>query len=104
MSRTFTVSSSRCATTTTAETTTDNTLTLVLQRPAQRIQRNRQIRDGTLHVGWDPNVVDNENSGQKKSKKCCIFQKKKRFDQSSEESCWEDPDDIPGDENGSDDE
>ena len=32
---------------------------------------------------WAEDTVDNENMGRKKSKKCCVFHKKKRFDESS---------------------
>merc|ERR1711959_126014 len=35
---------------------------------------------------WADDTVDNEHLGRKKSKKCCIFHKKKRFDESSDES------------------
>ena len=42
---------------------------------------------------WSEDTVDNENLGRKKSKKCCIFHKKKRFDESSDESDSSDSDD-----------
>lgn len=66
------------------------------------VRRNEHIRDGTLHVDWQEGTVDNENMGKKKSKKCCIFRKPKPFDQSSDESSWEDPDpsDGEGDKDG----
>jgi len=43
-------------------------------------------------IKWSEDTVDNENMGRKKSKKCCIFHKKKRFDESSDESSSEDSD------------
>lgn len=38
------------------------------------------------HVSFDERVVDNENLGRKRSKKCCIFHKKREFGESSSES------------------
>ncbi|KAF8123493.1 phosphatase inhibitor-domain-containing protein [Boletus edulis] len=38
------------------------------------------------HVAWGADVVDNEGSGKKKSKICCIYHKPRPFDESSSES------------------
>ncbi|KAL4064595.1 phosphatase inhibitor-domain-containing protein [Scleroderma citrinum] len=40
----------------------------------------------TQRVMWREDVVDNEGCGKKKSKICCIFRKRRRFDESSSES------------------
>uniref|UniRef100_A0A0G4IF07 Protein phosphatase inhibitor n=1 Tax=Chromera velia CCMP2878 TaxID=1169474 RepID=A0A0G4IF07_9ALVE len=37
-------------------------------------------------VSWDETAVDNEFMNKKKSKKCCIFHKKRAFGESSSES------------------
>mmetsp|Transcript_7985 Transcript_7985/g.18840 ORF Transcript_7985/g.18840 Transcript_7985/m.18840 type:complete len:233 (-) Transcript_7985:2-700(-) len=37
-------------------------------------------------VKWGEDVVDNEDMGKRKSKKCCIFHKRKKFGESSSES------------------
>ena len=37
-------------------------------------------------VRWDESVVDNEGLGRKSSKRCCIFHKQRRFDESSTDS------------------
>ncbi|KAG8771837.1 Type 1 phosphatases regulator ypi1 [Serendipita sp. 405] len=37
-------------------------------------------------VVWKEDVIDNEGSGKKKSKICCIYHKPKRWDESSDES------------------
>eukprot|EP01113_Clastostelium_recurvatum_P037748 TRINITY_DN5549_c0_g1_i2.p1 TRINITY_DN5549_c0_g1~~TRINITY_DN5549_c0_g1_i2.p1 ORF type:complete len:135 (-),score=27.13 TRINITY_DN5549_c0_g1_i2:25-429(-) len=50
-------------------------LTLKLQKPKHEKK-----------VQWTEDVVDNEGMGKKKSKKCCIFHKKRRYDESSTES------------------
>nr|CCA15289.1 AlNc14C10G1250 [Albugo laibachii Nc14] len=39
-----------------------------------------------VRVRFDESVIDNEHLGRKKSKKCCIFHKKKDFNESSSES------------------
>ena len=51
-----------------------NTSTLAEQPPAP-----------SPHVHWADNTVDNEGMGKKKSKKCCIFKKRKPFGESSDE-------------------
>ena len=56
--------------TTTATITTE---TLALQEPRP-------------HVTWATGTVDNEGAGKKKSKKCCIFKKRRNFDESSSDS------------------
>lgn len=71
-----------------------NLFTIILQRSDETILRNQQIRDNSLHVTWDESVIDNEFMNKKSSKKCCIFRKPKNFDQSSDESGWEDPDPV----------
>jgi len=40
----------------------------------------RRIRP---HVAWGEDVIDNEGSGKKKSKICCIYRKPRRYDESS---------------------
>ncbi|KAJ7608811.1 phosphatase inhibitor-domain-containing protein [Roridomyces roridus] len=37
------------------------------------------------HVAWSEDVVDNEGCGRKSSKICCIYDKPRRFDESSDE-------------------
>ncbi|KAG2112169.1 phosphatase inhibitor-domain-containing protein [Suillus cothurnatus] len=44
-----------------------------------------QPRKTRQRVAWDEDVIDNEGSGKKKSKICCIYHKPRRFDESSEE-------------------
>ena len=46
--------------------------------------------DRRVHFSED--VVDNEHMGKKKSKKCCVFHKRRRFDESDTESEGEDTD------------
>lgn len=53
---------------------------IVRARPLNEIQ-HRQPR-----VQWQENVIDNEGLGRKKSKVCCIYNKPKGFDESSDES------------------
>uniref|UniRef100_A0AAV1UJB3 Type 1 phosphatases regulator n=1 Tax=Peronospora matthiolae TaxID=2874970 RepID=A0AAV1UJB3_9STRA len=50
------------------------------------------------HVTFDDGVVDNEHLGRRRSKKCCVFHRKKDFGESSSESSDEDSDgaDDPG--------
>lgn len=43
-------------------------------------------------ITWDSSVIDNEHLDKKSSKKCCIFHKKRRFDESDTESEGEDSD------------
>ncbi|CEG36314.1 Uncharacterized conserved protein [Plasmopara halstedii] len=38
------------------------------------------------HVSFDESVVDNEHLGRRRSNKCCIFHKKRDFDESSSDS------------------
>ena len=38
------------------------------------------------HVTWAEGTVDNEGQGKKKSKKCCIFKKRREFGESSSDS------------------
>ena len=93
---------SQTAPTSTTSTTTTfvqqpHDYTVVLQRRPEMVRRNQHIRDNTLHVDWVEGTIDNEHMNKKKSKKCCIFRKPKAFDQSSDESSWEDPDPIEND-------
>ncbi|EPT27179.1 protein phosphatase inhibitor protein [Toxoplasma gondii ME49] len=37
-------------------------------------------------VSWDKAAIDNENMNKKKSKKCCIFHKRRDFGESSSDS------------------
>ncbi|OAW00115.1 hypothetical protein PTTG_05953 [Puccinia triticina 1-1 BBBD Race 1] len=65
--------------------------TLILRAgPLQDSQLPRQPR-----VQWQENVVDNEGLGRKKSKVCCIYNKPKAFDESSDESDHSDSDCCP---------
>lgn len=41
-------------------------------------------------VNWGTDVVDNEDMGKRKSNKCCIFHKRKKFGESSSESEYSD--------------
>jgi protein phosphatase 1 regulatory subunit 11 len=41
-------------------------------------------------VAWDDSVQDNEGLGKRSSKKCCVFHKKRAFDESSDEDCSSD--------------
>lgn len=44
------------------------------------------------HVSWDDAVVDNEFLNKKSSKKCCIYKRPRKFDETdSEESDYERP-------------
>lgn len=38
------------------------------------------------HVQWSPDTVDNEHMGKRKSKKCCVFKKRRDFGESSSSS------------------
>ncbi|KAL5369291.1 hypothetical protein CPHLJ_4g3940 [Cryptosporidium parvum] len=40
-------------------------------------------RKSTNSVTWDESAIDNEMMNKKKSKKCCIFHKKRNFGESS---------------------
>jgi protein phosphatase 1 regulatory subunit 11 len=60
-----------------------NTLRLTANQ-VQSIQRRR--------VSWSTETVDNEGMGKKKSKCCCIYQKPRNWDESSEEDENEDDD------------
>ncbi|KNZ64124.1 hypothetical protein VP01_1064g6 [Puccinia sorghi] len=55
--------------------------TLILRAAPLPSSQRRQPR-----VQWQENVVDNEGLGRKKSKVCCIYNKPKAFDESSDES------------------
>ncbi len=59
------------------------TLTAISQPPASSsVERPAESH----HVQWAPDTVDNEHMGKRKSKKCCIFKKKREFGESSSES------------------
>eukprot|EP01025_Chloroclados_australasicus_P018425 TRINITY_DN19660_c0_g1_i1.p6 TRINITY_DN19660_c0_g1~~TRINITY_DN19660_c0_g1_i1.p6 ORF type:complete len:105 (+),score=7.90 TRINITY_DN19660_c0_g1_i1:173-487(+) len=78
---------------TTSETTTSErvvTLRLVSQRGRKKA------------VKWAEGTVDNENMNKKKSKKCCIFHKRRQFgdwsddeDSDCEDCCHQHNHDIP---------
>merc|ERR1711879_603551 len=59
-----------------------------------KLQRKRP--DPNHRVHWTNDTVDNEGLGRKKSKKCCIFHKKREWDESDSESS-EDIDQIDRD-------
>ena len=46
------------------------------------------------HVTWAEDTVDNEGAGKMKSKKCCIFKKKRQFGESSSEEDSTDEDHV----------
>ena len=52
------------------------------------------------HVVWDSSVINNEGLGRKSSKKCCIFKKKKGWDESDTESDSDLSDDGVADDGG----
>lgn len=43
------------------------------------------------HVEWSGDTVDNEHLDKKSSKICCVYHKPKAFDESSDESDYEQP-------------
>ncbi|PLW11925.1 hypothetical protein PCANC_07768 [Puccinia coronata f. sp. avenae] len=70
----------------------NNTATTLILRAAPPLpsSQRRQPR-----VQWQDNVIDNEGLGRKKSKVCCIYNKPKAFDESSDESDHSDSDCCP---------
>ena len=44
-----------------------------------------KLQKKTKHVTWDESVIDNEHMNKRKSNKCCIFHKKREFNESSSE-------------------
>ncbi|KAG8833915.1 hypothetical protein FRC17_009874 [Serendipita sp. 399] len=46
----------------------------------------RKGKKSGQRVVWKEDVIDNEGSGKKKSKICCIYHKPKKWDESSDES------------------
>ncbi|OII72696.1 uncharacterized protein cubi_01646 [Cryptosporidium ubiquitum] len=56
-------------------------------------------RKSTNNVTWDESAIDNEMMNKKKSKKCCIFHKKRNFGESSSSDSDTDSD---SDDNGDD--
>ena len=75
--------------------------TMTITRQEQQ-QHQEEVLRLTLRnrpsVQWDESVVDNEGMGRKSSKRCCIFHKQRRFDESSTDSS--DDDDHDHDEDG----
>lgn len=72
------------------------TITLHDSQPRPEDDADQPVVVGTLRlrgeprktrqrVAWDEDVIDNEGSGKKKSKICCIYHKPRRFDESSDE-------------------
>eukprot|EP00164_Ancoracysta_twista_P007563 GFYU01010763.1.p1 GENE.GFYU01010763.1~~GFYU01010763.1.p1 ORF type:complete len:128 (+),score=11.66 GFYU01010763.1:137-520(+) len=60
-------------------------VTLTLQpRP------NEEDPQEVQHVRWTDETIDNEHMNKKKTKKCCIYHKPKRWDESSSESSSDD--------------
>ncbi|KAI5630664.1 coA-transferase family III domain-containing protein [Phthorimaea operculella] len=53
-------------------------ITVVTLRPTRPAERKRVV--------WTEDTVDNENMNKKKSKCCCIYEKPRKFDESSSES------------------
>ncbi|KEP67618.1 UNVERIFIED_CONTAM: protein phosphatase inhibitor protein [Hammondia hammondi] len=47
-------------------------------------------------VSWDTAAIDNENMNKKKSKKCCIFHKRRAFGESSSDSDSDSASDAEG--------
>lgn len=65
-------------------------LRLTRTRPDQHPIPSDQQEEEERRIHWNQGVVDNEHANKKKSKKCCIFHKKKGFDESDTESEGED--------------
>ncbi|KAJ1619828.1 phosphatase inhibitor-domain-containing protein [Pavlovales sp. CCMP2436] len=63
---------------TTATTTTVEPATAI----ALRLRAPRRVR-------FNESAVDNEGLGRKKSKSCCVFHRRRQFDESSSESADE---------------
>lgn len=64
----------------TATTTTTTTAPVEPARAiALRLRAPRRVR-------FDETAVDNENLGRRKSKSCCIYHRRRAFDESSDES------------------
>lgn len=73
-----TVTMTTTTTTTTGSTDNNTILQLTLaSRPSVR---------------WDESTIDNEGMGRKSSKRCCIFHKQRKFDESSTDSSDQDGD------------
>ena len=73
-----------------------STSTLVLTKKKKEEPKTRTLTlklgkkekaktDPSRRVKWTEDTIDNENLGRKKSKKCCIFHKKRAWDQSDSE-------------------
>lgn len=61
-------------------------LCVVACRPLQRAPAVTLRLRPKNRVKWGEDVVDNEGMGKRKSNKCCIFHKRKKFGESSSES------------------
>jgi protein phosphatase 1 regulatory subunit 11 len=72
MSQTADAARGTTATTTTATVESARVIALRLRAP-------RRVR-------FDDTAVDNENLGRRKSKSCCIYHRRRAFDESSDES------------------
>mmetsp|Transcript_37672 Transcript_37672/g.97188 ORF Transcript_37672/g.97188 Transcript_37672/m.97188 type:complete len:108 (-) Transcript_37672:1624-1947(-) len=58
---------------------------VVKPKPSEEVVRVR-LRPQRKAVKWDTNVVDNEHLHKKSSKICCIYHKKRSWDESSSDS------------------
>jgi protein phosphatase 1 regulatory subunit 11 len=69
-----TAEAARGTATTTTTTTVESARTIAL-----RLRAPRRVR-------FDETAVDNEHLGRRKSKSCCIYHRRRAFDESSDES------------------
>ncbi|XP_042899956.1 E3 ubiquitin-protein ligase PPP1R11 [Parasteatoda tepidariorum] len=60
----------------------DNEATASLQSVKVKLKKPKKKKK----VGWTADTVDNENMNKKKSKCCCIYEKPRKFDESSSET------------------
>lgn len=74
----------------------ETNITTAPTNPPLRLRLTRRRR-----VQWTHDTHDNEHDGKKSSKSCCIFHKKRAFDESSSESD-EDPSDHESSDNDGD--
>ncbi len=78
--------------------TTSTTVTLAASQSPESISNTLRLTSAQIQsvqrrrVSWATETVDNEGMGRKKSKCCCIYQKPRNWDESSEEDENEDDD------------
>ena len=61
---------------------------VVTVQPArdERVEEVHLVLKPRRGVKWSEETVDNEGLGRKSSKRCCIFHKRRKFDESESES------------------